>query len=193
MVLGRVGSTAQDNTVVNAQPLDIVASDQRLRPQVLRGFQQIPELHGLVAADTGNRRLAPRIAVGEIIHNRLGEPALIVEHIVRNTEMVRHRARIIDVLAGTAHPLPGGRLAMVIKLQRHTDGVVAGLRHKAGSDRAVDATGHGHDDTTLRARFCKVEIKHGRNIRRTRPRLKGPHALGRIRAQSSPSNRAVDR
>ena len=52
-----------------------------------------------------------------------------------NAECLGDAARIVDVLAGAARALAVRRLAMVVKLQRHADDVIAlGLEH-AGDDR----------------------------------------------------------
>ena len=45
---------------------DIMAGGQRFGAQFARRLQQIGELHFLIAAHAGDRRLAPRIGIGEI-------------------------------------------------------------------------------------------------------------------------------
>ena len=44
---------------------------------------------------------------------------------MRNAERAGHRARVMDVLAGAAGALAMGRRAMIVKLQRDADDVIA--------------------------------------------------------------------
>ena len=48
--------------------------------------------------------------------------------------------------------------AMIIKLQRHADDIITGLRDKAGNHGRIDAAGHRNDDTLLVARSWKFKI-----------------------------------
>ena len=102
-----------------------MAGRQRLGAEFARGLQQIAELDRLIALDARHRRLAGDIAVGETVDHRLLEAALVVEHVMRNADALGDRARVVDVLAGAAGALAVGRRAVIVKLQRDADDVVA--------------------------------------------------------------------
>jgi hypothetical protein len=105
------------------------------------------ELHGLVAADAGDRRLAAGVAVGEILHHGVAEAALAVQHVMRDVERVGDPAGIVDVLPGAAGAAAAGRGAVVVELQRGADDVMPLLAQQAGDDAAVHAAGHGDQDS----------------------------------------------
>ena len=102
-----------------------------------------------------------RIAVGEAVDHRLAEAVLVVEHVMRNADALGDAARIVDVLAGAAGALAVGRRAVVVKLQRDADDVVAlGLQQRR-RDRGIDAARHGDDDAgVLRPPFEIETVEH---------------------------------
>jgi hypothetical protein len=71
--------------------------------EVARQLQQVAELHALVAADAGDRRLAGerRLSANPSITSAR-KHLLAVEHVVRDAEPLGHAARVVDVLAGAA-------------------------------------------------------------------------------------------
>ena len=85
----------------------IVAGGQRLGAQVAGDLQQVTELDRLIAADARHRRLAAQIGVGEVLHHRVAEAALVVQHIVGHAHRLGGHARIVNVLAGAARALLG--------------------------------------------------------------------------------------
>ena len=85
----------------------VVAGGERVRAKVAGERQQVAELHPLVAAHAGDRRLAAQVGVGEIVDHRLLEARLVVEHVVADAEPVRDPAGVVDVLPGTAGAGPG--------------------------------------------------------------------------------------
>ena len=67
------------------------------------------------------------IGVGERLDHRLAEARLVVEHVMRECRAASATSRASWMsLAGAAGALLGGRRAMVVKLQRDADDVVAG-------------------------------------------------------------------
>ena len=68
-----------------------------LRPDIARHLQQVCELHGLVALDAGDRRLAARVAVGEAVDDGCAEPLLVVEDEVRDPDLFRRSCRVGDI------------------------------------------------------------------------------------------------
>ena len=104
---------------------DIMAGRQRRGAQPRGRLQQVVKLDLLVAGYARDWRLALEIAVGERAHHRLGEPRLVVEHVMRDLEPVRDAARVLDILAGATGALAPDRLAMIVELKRDADDVVA--------------------------------------------------------------------
>ena len=118
---------------------------QRLRAQLARRVHQVGELHALIAAHAGDRRLAARIGLGEVGHDAVLEALFIVENIMRDAEALGHAARIVDVLAGAAGALlPGG--TGIVELQRDADDVIALALQKRSRHRRIHAARHGGDD-----------------------------------------------
>src|SRR5215831_10149804 len=140
---------------------DVMSRRQHLGAELARGRKQIAELDRLVALDAWHRRLARHIAFGEAVDHHFLEAALVVEHVVGNADALRHRARVIDILAGAAGALAMGRGAMVVELQRDADDVVALGLEQRRRDRGVDATRHGDDHAGILRRAFEVEaVEH---------------------------------
>ena len=132
---------------------------QRLGAELARGREQIRELDLLVAQYARHRRLARDVALDERLDHGGAEALLVVEHVMRDAELCRDQARVVDVVAGAAGALAGGGGAMVVELQRDADHVVAGLLQQRRHDRGIHPARHGdHDPRVLRA-AVDVEIE----------------------------------
>ena len=120
------------------------------------------ELHGLVAADAGNGRLAAQVGVGEILDHLLAEAAFIVEHVVGDAHGVGGRARIMDVLAGAAGALLLDGLAVVVELQGDAHHLIAGPSQEGGGHGGVDAARHGRNDARANGQAHRLAggLKH---------------------------------
>ena len=164
VVLARAVERAR---AVRAAPRgDVVAGRQHLRAELARGDQEVAELDRLVAVDAGDRRLAAEIAVGEMVDHLLLEAALVVEHVVRDADLRRHHARVVDVLPGAARARPMGRRAVVVELQRHADHVIAFRLEQGCGDRGVDPARHGDNHAgVLRSAFDIETVAHGPAVR----------------------------
>ena len=149
----------------------IVAGRQHVRAEVARGAEQVGELDRTVALDAGHRRLARRIALGEAVDHRRAEAVLVVEHVMRDADALRDRARVMDVAAGAAGALAVRGGAVIVELQGHADDVIALGLEQGGGDRGVDAARHGDDDArVLRTAFGVEAVEHARiPIRRPAP------------------------
>ncbi len=81
---------------------------------------------------------------------------------MRNADPLGDVARIVDVLPGAAGALAVGGRAMIVKLQRDADDVVAlGLQQRS-RHRRVDAAGHGDDDPCVLWTAFKIQtVEHG--------------------------------
>lgn len=139
---------------------------QRLRAQVTGRVEQVVELYLLVAADAGNRRLPGDVAVGEGIDHRVLEALLVVEHVMRNAERLGDAARVVDVLPRAAGAGAVRRLAVVVKLQRHPDDVVASFLQEPGDNRGIHAARHGDDHAGILGPAGNVQIDcvHGYSL-----------------------------
>ena len=113
--------------------------------EIFRCIEQIGEFDKLIAGHAGNRRFAARIGGGELIDDPLLKALLEIEHKMRNAEPRRDGARILNILARAAGALAMGRFAMIVKLKRHADDVIAALFEQRRNNARVDATGHGDD------------------------------------------------
>ena len=145
---------------------DIMSGRERARAEFARGRQQIAKLDRAVALDAGYRRFAKRVAVGKIVDYGFAEAAFIVEHVMRNADPFGNVAGVVDVAAGTAGALTMGGRAMVVKLQRDTDHVVAFGLQQGSRHRGIDAAGHGdHDPRVLRTAFEIQTVSHAKGHR----------------------------
>ena len=152
LVPRRIGGPVQLRPGGSLDPAHVVPGRHEVGLEVARGLHEVAELHPLVAADAGHRRRPGEIGVGELLDHRLAEPALVVEHVVREADRLRDPPRVVDVAPGAAGALPRQRRAMVVELQRDADDVMARLGQHGRDDRAVDAPRHRHDHAR-RTRF----------------------------------------
>ena len=151
-----------------------MAGRQHLGAELARGVEQVAELDRLVALDAGHRRLAGDIAFGEAVDHRFLEAALVVEHVMRDADALGDRARVVDVLAGAAGALAVRRRAMVVKLQRDADDVVALGLEQRRRDRGIDAARHGDDDARVVRPALDIEpVEHGHTISAAQRRRHG--------------------
>ena len=138
-----------------------MAGRERRGAQARGRLQEIVELDLLIAGDAGDRRLALEIAVGERAHHRVGEAALVIEHVMRDLEQIRDAPRVLDVLASATGALAPDRLAMIVELKRDADDVVAFGLEQGRDHRGVDATRHGDDHARIgRTAFKMQTVKH---------------------------------
>ena len=98
---------------------------QNLGAKFARRDQQVMKLDRHVAFDARHRRLAVDIAFGETVDYRFLEAALVIEHVMRNADALGDAAGVIDVLPGAAGALAMAGGAVVVKLQRDADHVIA--------------------------------------------------------------------
>jgi hypothetical protein len=124
-----------------------MAGGEAIGAELLRGGEEVSELDRLIAADARDGRGAGEVSVGKILHHLLAEAGFVIEHIMGNADGIGHIARVVDVLprAAGALLLDGG--AVIVKLQRDADHVIAfGLQHRSHNG-AVDAARHGRHNT----------------------------------------------
>src|SRR4029079_1382823 len=123
-----------------------------------------------ITLDARNRRFAVNIAFSEAINHRLLESRLVIENVVRNADALRDAASIVNVLPRATGALTMRRCAMVVKLQRHADHVIAFGLEQRSRHRRVDAAGHGDNDARRFGAAIESEtVGHGRSYYRWRP------------------------
>jgi len=147
LVAGRVAAAMKLVPRGARDPTRIVAGGERGGVQPSRHVQQVAELHRLVAAHARDGGLAAGIGVGEVLDHRLPEAGLVVEHVVGNADGVGGRAGVQDVLAGAAGALAADRGAVVVKLERDADHLIARARQQGRGDRRIHPSRHGRDDS----------------------------------------------
>ena len=137
-----------------------MARGKAIRAKIAGGLQKVREFDRLVAANARDGRRPRQIGIGKVFHHLLAELGLVIEHIVRNADLVGHIPGIMDVLPGAARALLLDGRAMIVELQRDTDHVIALRLQHGGHDRAVDSARHGSDDARFRGRFGKSKRVH---------------------------------
>ncbi|MPL79216.1 hypothetical protein SDC9_25091 [bioreactor metagenome] len=154
--------------------LDVMAGRHAIGLEILRGLEQVLELHPLVAADAGHGGGAGEIGIGEFLDHRLAEGVLVIEHVMRKAHRLGDAAGVVDVLARTARALFRQRRAVIVKLQRHADDIIAFLGQHRRHHRAVDAARHRHHDSRLGRRFRQAERVQGHVVRQILAHFEGP-------------------
>jgi hypothetical protein len=119
---------------------------------------QVNELHALVAARAGHRRAAVGIFIDEAVDHALAEAAFVIEHVMGDSQALGDAARIINVLPGAAGAAAAHRFTMIVKLESDPDDLRSSLGRERGRDRAVDATGHGDDDSCIARGAAELKV-----------------------------------
>ncbi len=143
----------------------VMPGGERVGAEIARGRQQVAELDRLIAAHAGDRRLAARVGVGEVVDHVAAEAALVVEHVMRYAQPLGDARGVVDVPAGAACALLRQGRAMVVELQRDADHVAPLLHQQRRRHRAVDAAGHGDDDAALARGLVEAKGVHPRLTR----------------------------
>ena len=138
-----------------------MAGRQHLTAQLAGSLKQVAELHALVAAHAGNRRLAAQIGIGEIVNDRLAEGALVIQHVMRDAQPVADLAGVVDILPGAARALLLQGHAVIVELQRDADHLIALLMQQRRGDGAVHPARHGDDHAGILRPLIDPERIHG--------------------------------
>src|ERR1700690_1124656 len=101
-----------------------MARSQNPSAELACGAQKVAKFDRLVAFKARHRGLASNIALRKAVYHRLLEAALVVEHVVGNTDAFGDRARIVNIAARTTGAFTVGGCAMVVELQRDSNHVV---------------------------------------------------------------------
>ena len=138
-----VDGLAHLGAIADGGAADVVTGGHGLGAQIAGHVQQVAELHRLIAADAGDRRLATQIAVGELVDDRVPEAAFIIQHIMGDADHLGGQPGVVDVLAGAAGAFFLQRRAVVVELQGHAHHVIAGLRQQGCHHSGVHPARHG--------------------------------------------------
>ena len=157
LVAGTLGGAVELGPVAARQAPHVVAGGQRLGPKLAGEPQEIAELHRLIAAHAGDRRLAAEVAADEVLDHRFAEPRFVIEDVVGDVEPRRHRAGIVDVGAGATRAGPPHRAAVIVELQRDAEDVVALVLEERRHHRGIHAARHCHDHPAGTRRASEVE------------------------------------
>ena len=152
-----IGRRMKFRPQVTGFTLNIMPGCHAVGVKILCRCQKVLELHPLVAADTGNRCRARQITVGEFVDHRITKDILVIQNVMGKAHVFGHPAGVVNVDTCTAGTFLGQSRAVVIKLKRHANHVIAFAGQFGGHDRTVDAPRHCHDNTGLRRRFRKPE------------------------------------
>ncbi|MNE40344.1 hypothetical protein D3C80_1343550 [compost metagenome] len=140
-----VDRLAHLRAVADGGAADVVAGGHGLGAQVAGHVQQVAELHRLIAADAGDRRLALQIGIRELVDHGVLEAAFVVEDVVGDADQFGGQTGVVDVLPGAAGALLLERRAVVVELQGDADHVIAGLGQQGGDDGGIHSARHGRD------------------------------------------------
>ena len=102
--------------VFTHDPLHIMAGRHAVGAEIVRDFQQVAELDGLVAAYARDRRFAAQVAVGKIVDDGFPEVAFVIQNIVRESAFLGDAAGVINILSGASGAFFGQRRAVIVEL-----------------------------------------------------------------------------
>ena len=123
---------------------------EQVGADLARRDQQLVKLQMVVAQAARNRRPAGEVLVDERAHDIVLEARLLIDHVIRNAQLLGHVAGVVDIVDGAAaslhrlgHALVTGKATLVPKLQGQANDVVAALAQHGRDGRGIDTAGHG--------------------------------------------------
>ena len=131
----------------------VVAGGDALGPNLLRHDEQLIELQMIVAKAAGNGRAPGKILLDERANHVALEALLVIDHVIRDADLLGHAARVVDIveraaasLHGLGHTLASGQAALVPELHGQADDVVSlGAQHGRDGGR-IHTARHGYGD-----------------------------------------------
>src|SRR3954471_12840078 len=86
----------------------IVSRRNLVRTHAIRHFQELIELHEVIAKRAGNGRTSCKVILHKGLDHLLFEPILKIDNVVRDAETSRYGARIVYIVerATTSHRAP---------------------------------------------------------------------------------------
>ena len=123
-----------------------MAGRQEIGAEIIGRVEQIGEFQVLIAGDARDRSLARDVSSGEWLDHLLEKALLVVEHIMGDVEPRGDVPGVVDILPGAARALAMCRFAVVVKLHRDADHVIALGGEQRRRDRRIDPARHRDDD-----------------------------------------------
>src|SRR6516165_3676950 len=120
----------------------VVPGRERRGAEIACRSQKIAKLDALVAADTGDRRLAARVGIDEIVDDFGAKAALVIEHVMRDPETLSDASGIVNVLSRAARAFAPGSGLMIVELQRNADHLETLLYQQGRGHRRIDPARH---------------------------------------------------
>lgn len=164
LVAIKIGRTEQAAIAILQQPrFHIMAGGEAICAKVFGESEKVTEFDGAIAFHTGDRRLACRIAFDEAVDHLVAEAVLVIEHVMRNAKRGCDIAGILNVAPRAAGTGAMRARAMIVKLKRDANRLVAARLHHGGDDRGINPARHRDDNARFADRLGNVEIveKHG--------------------------------
>jgi hypothetical protein len=126
----------------------------------VREAAQRAEFHEVVARDARVGRTAGTVVGHEALDHVPLERFFEIEHVVRDPEQRRARARIVEILRAAAG-FGRRRFRGRVHFHRHADDVVALLAQQSRCHGRIDATAHSRDHARLfRPTHAPYRITH---------------------------------
>ena len=124
---------------------------QHVRANLPRGDQQLVKLQMVVAQAARNRRAAGKILINKRTHHVALKTLFVVDHVIRNAQVLGHAARVIHVVNGAAaalhllrHAFVSGKAALVPQLHRQAHHVVPFSAQHGRNGGRIHTAGHGY-------------------------------------------------
>src|SRR5947209_1904666 len=153
LILGGIGSPLQQPAIALTVKLTtrIVPGGQQICPNLARRHQQLIELQVIVAEAAWNGRASGKIFLHKGTHHVILETILVVDHVVRDTEVLGDTAGIVNVIDGAAaslhllrHSLMARQAALVPELHGQPHHVITlGAQHGRDGGR-IHTAGHSY-------------------------------------------------
>src|SRR3954454_5148360 len=161
VAIGVGGADQRTPSVGRAARRDIMPGRERGGTEFARGCQKIAKLDRAVALNAWYRCLPQRVPVSEVVDPRLTTAVLVVKAVMGDSDPLGDVASIVDVLSGAAGALAVCGRAVIVKLQRDANDIVAlGLQQRS-RHRGVDAAGHRDDHSCVLRTALEIEtVEH---------------------------------
>ena len=151
LVFRRIGAAYEDESVVTAHDLRVVARRHIVAPQVERPFKHASELQSAIAVDARVRRARRFVRTYERLDDGVFETIGEIDRAMGYAQTARNALGILDVVqaaAGTARARARVAAGQVAAMQAHrgADDFVSLLFEHVRGNARIDASAHAHHD-----------------------------------------------
>ena len=144
-----IGCSVQSWCSFGLTDSNIVACGDKIDPAFVRQFHEAPQLHTLIAPDTGIGRCAFEIAGNKVVDDAGTKDFSGVDHLMRNLQCLRDIPGNADLAASTFLPAFRDRDCFVFvfpDLKRDAINVVALANQQRCGDRTIHSTAHAKEN-----------------------------------------------